>query len=126
MQKVSFASIDFKKGLEVEYLSDLFAKYLWVITYVSVISIAGGVTSYIRKKKAGLIERFSLKEFFGDMLISFFVGVMTYLLCTGIGLNELLTAGVTGITSHMGTKALMLSDGIIPKVICKYLKIDCK
>ncbi|WP_320034796.1 phage holin family protein [Halarcobacter sp.] len=108
----------------MEVITAFFTKYMWVILYVSILSFAGGITSYIRKSKAGLIDRFSLSEFIGDMFIAAFVGVVTYLICKGVGLNELVTAGVIGITSHMGTKAIVFIEAFIPKVANKYFKIE--
>lgn len=103
-----------------------FQKYMWVIIYVSILSLLGGVAAYIRKKKSGKIEKFSFLEFIGDMFIAGFVGIITYLVCKGVGLNELLTAAAIGIASHNGTRALLLVEALVPKMICKHFKIDCK
>ena len=92
----------------MEVVVAFFSKYTWVIIYVSILSLAGGITSYIRKRKAGLITKFYLNEFIGDMVISGFVGVVTYLICKGAGLNELLAAASIGIASHMGQEPLFL------------------
>lgn len=106
----------------METIWTFLSKYTWIIAYVSLLSLAGGVTSYIRKRKNGIIERFNLSEFIGDMVISGFVGVVTYLICKGAGLNELLTAGCIGIASHMGTRAITFIEELFPKIVDKYLK----
>ena len=107
----------------MEAVAAFFNKYLWVILYVAILSIAGGISSYIRKRKAGLIARFKLGEFVGDMFISAFVGVLTYFICKGVGLNELLTAAAIGITSHMGTRAIIFAEDLIPEIVNKYFKL---
>ena len=128
MQKVSFASINFKQRVSgmLEVIAAFFQKYMWVIIYVSFLSLLGGMAAYIRKKKSGKIEKFSLLEFVGDMVISGFVGIITYLICKGVGLNEFLTAASIGIASHQGTRAIVLAEALIPKIICKHFKVDCK
>lgn len=108
----------------MEVVAAFFSKYTWVIIYVSILSLAGGVTSYIRKRKAGLITKFNGLEFIGDMLISGFIGVLTYLVCKGVGLNEFLTAASIGVASHMGTRAIVFVEELLPKIIEKYFKVD--
>ena len=110
----------------MEVITALFTKYMWVILYVSIISFAGGISSYIRKRKAGIIDRFNLSEFIGDMFISCFIGVLTYLICKGVDLNEFLTAGAIGIASHMGTRGFLMIEEFIPKVICQIFNLNCK
>ncbi len=90
-----------------------FITYLWVLA----LSIWGGVVNNIRKIKEGTLKRFSLAELIGDIAISGFIGVMTFYLCEYAGFDELLTAFLVGITSHMGTKGLsVLEDLAIKKL----------
>ena len=60
------------------------------------------------------------------MTIAFFLAIITYLLCIGSGINEVLTAGLVGIVSHLGTKGLTMFEQFIPKIVCKYLNINCE
>lgn len=110
--------------LESLYL--FFTKNFMVILWVSALSTLGAVTNYIRKIKSGRIERFSISELIGDITISFFLGVTTYFVCKGAGLDEYLTAGFVGLVSHMGTRGLIILEDLIPRFICKHLGIDCK
>ncbi len=110
--------------MEVIYLYS--TKYMWVIVYVSFLSFAGGITSYMRQRKDGVITSFRLGGFLIHMTIAGFVGVITYLVCKGVGLNELLTAAAIGISSHMGTPAIVFIEELIQKIVCKYFKVDCK
>ncbi len=109
-----------------EILGSFFSKNFLVIVWVSVLSVLGAVTSYLRKVKAGKIQRFSISELIGDITISFFLGIVTFLICKGTGLDEYLTAGLVGIVSHMGTRGLVMLEDFIPRIVCKYLGIDCK
>lgn len=106
----------------MEVITAFFTKYMWIILYVGFLSFLGGITSYIRRRNNGTITEFSLSAFIGDMVIAGFVGIVSYLLCKGVGLNEFLTAGLVGITSHMGTKAIVYVERFIPKYLDKFNK----
>jgi len=107
----------------VEALYILLSKHWFIIIWVTVLSILGAITNYIRKVKAGKVERFSISELVGDIAISFFLGVVTFLICKGSGLDEYLTAGLVGLVSHMGTRGIIMIEDFIPKMITKYLGI---
>lgn len=85
--------------------------YLWVFA----LSIWGGVVNNIRKLKNGTLKRFSLAELIGDIFISGFIGIMTFYLCEYAGFEQLLTAFLVGITSHMGTKGLTVLEDLAAK-----------
>lgn len=84
---------------------------LWVLA----LSLWGGTVHTIRKVKEGVIQRFSLSEWIGDVTISGFIGVVTYALCKYSGFDEWLTAVCVGVTSHQGTRGLLLVERIIAK-----------
>src|SRR5258708_1225060 len=77
--------------------------WLWVIGLSSV----GGGISFYRKLKQGHVRPFNIAELLGELSISAFVGLITFLLCKSAGINEFLTAALVGLTGHMGTRALM-------------------
>lgn len=77
--------------------------WLWV----GLLSSTGGAISFYRKLKHGQARPFNFAELIGELLVSGFVGLVTFLLCKGSGINEFLTAGLVGLTGHMGTRALM-------------------
>lgn len=112
--------------------NNYFFTFLWIFA----LSTLGSVVAYIKRKRENK-EPFSLKHLMGDILISFFLGVITYFLCKGANLSEFWTAGFVGIVAHLGTRVLILFDLLLPilqdtikfvfpKVICKWLKIDCR
>ena len=85
--------------------------YVWVL----LLSIWGGVASNIRKIRNGTIKHFSLSELIGDMVISGFIGVITYYICDYYELHQMLTAFAVGMSGHMGTRAIHLAEIAIGK-----------
>lgn len=74
--------------------------YIWV----SLLSFWGGAVRVYQNIQKG--QKFSFVELFGEMAISGFVGIITFWLCEYNGFNQLLTAALVGVSSHMGTVAL--------------------
>lgn len=64
----------------------------------------------VRKIKDGTLARFTLSEWVGDVVISGFIGVITYAVCRTSGFDEWLTAACVGITSHQGTRGLIFFE----------------
>ena len=87
--------------------------YIWVI----VLSVWGGTAHTIRKVRQGVLPRFSISEWIGDIVISGFLGVITFWLCEYAELNPLLTAAVVGISAHQGTRGIMAIEKYIAKRI---------
>ena len=88
-----------------EIVASSFTAYLWVI----VISIWGGIAGYIGKIKRGH-TRFSIAELIGELVISAFVGVITYLFCQAAQIDELIAAAMVGIAGHMGSRAILMME----------------
>ncbi len=104
----------------MEALSVFLSKNFFVILWISLLSVLGAITGYIRKIKEGTVERFRISELVGDITISFFLGVVTYFLCKGAGINEYLSAGLVGFVSHLGTRGIVMLEEFIPKIIKKW------
>lgn len=85
--------------------------WLWVIA----LSIWGGTVHTIRKIKDKEMNRFSLSEWVGDVVISGFMGVITYALCHSAGFDDFLTAAMVGVSSHQGTRGLLVLEKIVAK-----------
>jgi len=94
------------------------------ITYVWVFAMAmlGGVAHNVKKLKDGTLARFSFSELLGDLIISGFLGVVTFFLCEYAGLDRLLTAALIGMSSHQGTRGIYY----IEELIARKLKLDTK
>ena len=74
--------------------------------WVLVLSAWGGVVRNIRKIKDGEIPGFTFIELVYDIIVSGFVGVLTFLLCQYAGVDSVLSAILIGVSSHMGARAL--------------------
>ena len=84
--------------------------YLWVV----ILSIWGGVVSYVRKVQKGEVHKWSITELIGELVTSAFAGVLTFFICEWANLPPLLTAAFVGISGHMGSRGLFMLE--------KYLK----
>lgn len=76
--------------------------WLWVVG----LSLAGGCASFFRKLKAGNVRPFNVTEFVGEVFISGFAGVCTFLLCEAAGFDPLMTSPLVAISGHMGGRAI--------------------
>ena len=76
--------------------------YAWVF----LLSMAGGVVSFARKMREGVVRAFNITEFIGELITSAFAGVMTFYLCEWSGVAPLLSAVLIGISGHMGSRAI--------------------
>lgn len=92
--------------LEKDPLSYEIATWLWVCA----LSAFGGLASYVRKIKTGQIQRFSIMEILGEIVISGFVGVLTFFLCESSNVPPMLSAAMIGISSHMGSRAIFIFE----------------
>jgi hypothetical protein len=79
--------------------------YSWVL----ILSIWGGAASYLGKVRHGKL-RFSIVALMDDLLISGFVGVITFFLCQSAALEQWLSAAIIGVSSHMGSRAIMMLE----------------
>lgn len=91
----------------------LLATYVWVL----VISMLGGMAAFFRKVRDGKARPFNIPEFVGELFISAFAGVVTFWFCSWAGMNEWLTAAFVGISGHMGSRALFVSEGPLERFL---------
>lgn len=110
----------------IEAISVFITKNFLTIVWISALSTLGATVGYIKKIKTGTIERFRISELIGEIVVSFFLAIITYFLCIGSGINEVLTVGIVGVVSHLGTKGLSMLETFVPKLVCKYFKVDCE
>ena len=85
------------------------------ILWVSSLAAMGGVSSYIRKVRDKTIKRFSIVELIGEIFISGFVGIVTFLLCDSAGFDPRITAAIVGVAGHMGSRAIFIIEHMINK-----------
>lgn len=80
--------------------------YAWVF----MLSMMGGVVSFMRKIQQGHARVFNFMEFVGEIVTSAFAGVITFWLCESAGMSPLITAAMVGISGHMGSRALFVIE----------------
>jgi hypothetical protein len=90
-----------------------------VVTYVWVLLLAiwGGVVNFIQRLKRGEAKAHNIVELIGEVVISAFVGVVTFYLCELSNFPQILTAALVAISGHMGTRALFVFERAIEKII---------
>ena len=91
--------------------------YVWVIF----VACAGGVAGYVKKVRSGEERRFRFRDLFFDVIVSAFVGVVTFWLCQASGLSQLWTAALVGMSGQMGARAIMFVEGSVTKRLQKIL-----
>lgn len=90
-----------------------------VVTYAWVLLLAiwGGVVNFIQRLKRGEAKAHNIVELIGEVVISAFVGVVTFYLCELSNFPQILTAALVAISGHMGTRALFVFERAIEKII---------
>lgn len=89
----------------IKMLVDAGLGYLWFIF----LAIWGGTVSYINRVRKAETP-FSLVELFGEWAISGFAGLITAYLCAEMGMSFYMTAALTGISGHMGGRAIFIME----------------
>lgn len=89
---------------------------LWP-TYLAVlvISMLGGIASFLRKVRAGHARPWNIPEFIGELTTSALVGLITFWLCQSANIDGWMSAALIGITSHMGTRAMFLFEVLLER-----------
>lgn len=85
--------------------------YMWVF----LVATWGGVVNYVKKRRTGVIPRFSITEFVGEIVTSAFVGLMTFFMCQSAELDPMLSAALIGISGHMGSRAIFVFETALQK-----------
>ena len=83
-----------------------------MITYVWVSALAawGGLVSYLKKHREGVVSRFSVNELIGELVTSAFAGVITFWLCELGEIDPLLSAVFIAISGHMSARIIFLIE----------------
>lgn len=85
--------------------------WLWVMA----LSMAGGAASFFRKLRAGDAKPFNLVELIGELVVSAFAGMCTFMLCEAANFSPLLNASLTAIAGHMGSRAIFLLEKVLER-----------
>lgn len=87
--------------------------HLFTAAWILTLSVWGGIANFWRKRMNGQARPFNLAELFGEMCISSFAGMLTYLIATAAGINELVIAALVGISGHAGSRAIFGIEKIL-------------
>jgi len=87
--------------------------YLWVIA----LSAAGGVVSFANRATKGHVKWRDFAAVFAEIATAMFVGLITFWLCEWRELPGLLTPALTGISAHMGTRALFKWEALRDRIL---------
>ena len=74
------------------------------------VALLGGVVAWWSKVRAGLIPKWSINHLVGELCTSAFAGLLAFWLCEWASFPPLLTAALTGISGHMGTRAVTMFE----------------
>lgn len=83
-----------------------FVPTLWM----ALISGIGGFVSWYGKIRDGNARPFNIIELVGEVVVSTAVGLVTFWICRGFGVNDWLTAAGVAISGHMGARAIFLAE----------------
>jgi drug/metabolite transporter (DMT)-like permease len=98
-------------------LAEIWGLFAWVF---GVCMLAGAVSVYRRRK----LERFSTFEVVGEICVSGFAGLMTFLGCIAVGVTQVppqdlaracMVAFVCGIAAHASARILALYDKAVER-----------
>jgi hypothetical protein len=74
------------------------------------IALLGGAVSWAGKVRAGDLPVWSMSHLVGELATSSLAGLICFWLCEWAGVSPLLTAALTGICGHMGTRGLAMFE----------------
>lgn len=74
--------------------------------FVLIISLLGGLVGWLNKVRKGEASAWNVMQLVGELCTSAFAGLLAFWLCEWSGAPPLLTAALTGIAGHMGTRAI--------------------
>jgi hypothetical protein len=91
--------------------------YTW-ITYAWVVglSVLGGIASFWRKMREGVVRRFNITELIGEIFIAMFTGIVTFYMCESSGITQPMTSALVALSAHMGSRALYFLEKKFEKI----------
>lgn len=97
---------------------------LLTYSWVALLSLWGGAASYIRRVRLMDKPRYSAVEFIGEIVISIGVGLITFFLCEWANIDSMLSAAFIAVTSHMGSRALLVGEQVLERWVKKKFGVD--
>lgn len=75
------------------------------------VALLGGLVSWLAKVRRGDALPWHVMQLVGELCTSAFAGLLAFWLCEWSGAPPLLSAAMTGIAGHMGTRAISAFEG---------------
>lgn len=91
------------------------AKNLIPTLWMACVAAAGALLSFHQKVRLKKARWINVTELIGEIIVSAIVGIVTFWILRGYGINEWLTAGGVAITGHMGSRAIFLAEQFLEK-----------
>lgn len=85
--------------------------------WMAAIAMIGGYVNFRQKMKKGEVRGWNFTELIGEMVVSAFVGILTFWLCRGFEVNEWLTAAGVAISGHLGARAIFMLERAVEKKV---------
>lgn len=74
--------------------------------FVLAVALLGGLVSWLAKVRRGDTSPWNVMQLVGELCTSAFAGLLAFWLCEWSSAPPLLSAAMTGIAGHMGTRAI--------------------
>jgi hypothetical protein len=73
-------------------------------------AMLGGLVSWYNKVRSGALPGWSINHLIGELCTSAFAGLLCFWICEWSGFPPLLTAALTGVFGHMGTRGISMFE----------------
>jgi CHASE2 domain-containing sensor protein len=80
--------------------------------FVLAVSLLGGIVGWFNKVRKGELQGSDLRVLMGELTTSALAGLLTFWICEWSGVSPLLTAAMAGVAGHMGTRGIVLLEGL--------------
>ena len=101
---------------------DELLKIIVVLPWVLFLALAGGLGAFIMRLNQSIVPK-PLKVIFlklsGELFLSGFAGLLTFLLCKEFGLSSNMTAVAVAISGHLGGNMIILISDYLKKFFKK-------
>jgi hypothetical protein len=78
--------------------------------FVLGMALLGGFVSWWGKVRRGELRATSMSSLIGELCTSAFAGLLAFFICEWANFPQMLTAAMTGICGHMGTRAVTMFE----------------
>jgi hypothetical protein len=86
--------------------------------YLSIcMGVFGGLINWLAKVNKGVSRPFNVVELLGELFASGVVGLIVFMSCQANGISVALSAALSGVGGHMGTRLLFILEKLLEKQI---------